>query len=47
MKRLTFTEQQIAFILKQAEEGTVVEEVSARPAFRSRPTTAGERNTAG
>lgn len=47
MKQSRFSEQQIAFILKQAEDGTTVEEVCRKAAFPSRPTTDGEANTEG
>ena len=45
MKKSRFSEQQIAFILKQAEDGTTVEE--ERRAYRSRPTIDGVANTGG
>ena len=44
MKRSKFSEQQIAFILRQAEEGTRVEEVCRKAGFRSRPITGGARS---
>ena len=48
MKKSRFSEQQIAFILRQAEEGTVVEEVFRKAGSRaSRPITIGRRSTAG
>ena len=35
MKKSRFSEQQIAFILKQAEDGTTVEEVCRKTAYQS------------
>jgi len=42
-----FTDSQIAFILRQTEEGVAVEEVSGRLGFPSRRIIDGVRNTAG
>jgi putative transposase len=36
MKRLRFSEQQIAFILRQAEEGTTVKEVCRKAGISCR-----------
>jgi putative transposase len=47
MKRSRFTEQQIAFALQQAEQGTQVAEVTRKRASASRPFTAGRRSLAG
>jgi hypothetical protein len=46
MKKSRYTEEQIAFALKQAETGTPVAEVIRRMGFRSRRSTAGRRCTA-
>ncbi len=46
MKRSKFSEQQIAFILRQAEESVSAGEVR-RWASASRPITGGERDTEG
>ena len=47
MKRSKFSEQQIAFILRQAEEGTQVEEVCRKAGIRCRRNTAGGSGMAG
>jgi putative transposase len=46
MKKSRYTEEQIAFALKQAETGTPVSEVIRRMGFRSRRFTVGRRCTA-
>lgn len=47
MKRSKFTDEQIAFALKQAELGISVERSAARWASATRPSTSGTRSTAG
>jgi hypothetical protein len=47
MKGSKFSEQQIAFILRQAEEGVPVGEVAVRLASASRPITVGVRDMVG
>jgi putative transposase len=46
MKKSRFSEQQIAFILKQAEDGTTVEEVCCKAGSRSKRTTDGAASMA-
>lgn len=46
MKRSKYTEEQIAFALKQAEVATLVEEVCRKMGVRTRRSTTGERYTA-
>ena len=41
MKRKWYTNEQIAFVLRQAETGTMVEEVCASWAYRRLPSTVG------
>jgi putative transposase len=47
MKKSRYTEEQIAYAMKQAETGTPVAEVIAGWGFRSRRFTAGRSFTAG
>lgn len=47
MKKSRYTEEQIAFALKQAETGTPVAEVIRRMGYPSRRSTAGRRCMAG
>ena len=47
MQRSKFTEQQIAFIQRQAEEGTSVEEVCRKAGISVQTTTGGARNSVG
>jgi putative transposase len=47
MRKSKFTEQQIAFILKQADDGVSVEDTCRKVGSRSRRTTAGGRCTVG
>ena len=44
MKRSRFTDQQIAFALQQAEQGTQVAEVHPQDGMSDRPFTAGRRS---
>ena len=44
MKSSKFTEEQIAFALKQADTGTPVKEVIRKLGIMSRPFTGGRRN---
>jgi len=45
MKASKFSEAQIAFVLKQAEDGTRSEMFAARRAFRMRRSTIGAKST--
>lgn len=45
MKRSKFSEAQVAFILRQVDEGATVGEVSARRGFPRRPSMSGGRST--
>jgi putative transposase len=45
MTKSRFSERQIAFILRQADEGTTVEEVCRKAGSARRPTTIGARST--
>jgi hypothetical protein len=48
MKTSKFSEAQIAFVLKQAEDGTAIGEVCrARPESRKRRSTTGVKSTPG
>ena len=47
MKRSKFSEAQIAFILRQADEGTSVGEVCRKAGYRMRPSTTGASAMAG
>ena len=47
MKVSKFSEQQIALLLKQVDDGVSVEEVCRKAGSRSKPTTAGARSMAG
>ena len=44
MKRSKFSEAQIAFVLKQADDGTSVGEVAARPGSAKQRTTTGDHH---
>jgi putative transposase len=46
MKRSKFTEAQIAFILRQGEEGTAVGEICRKAGISEARTTIGARSTA-
>lgn len=45
MKRKRFSEEQIAFALRQAEVGTTIEEICRKMGFRSRHFIGGRRST--
>lgn len=45
MKASKFSEAQIAFVLKQAEDGTPLGRSAARPESLMRPSTTGVKNT--
>ncbi len=47
MRKSRFSEHQIAFILKQVDDGLSVQGSAARQAFPSRPITGGARSTVG
>ncbi|MBA9034379.1 hypothetical protein HNR29_004942 [Rhizobium leguminosarum] len=44
MKASKFSEAQIAFVLKQAEDGTPIGEVCRKAGIRTRPSTIGAKN---
>lgn len=46
MKTSNFSEAQIAYILRQAEEGTPIGEVCRKAGFPKRPSTIGGRSMA-
>jgi hypothetical protein len=46
MKRSKFSQAQIAFILRQADEGTSDAEVRRKAGYRKRPSTTGASATA-
>ena len=46
MKKTRYTDEQIAFALRQAETGTPVKEVIRKRGYRNRPSTAGRSPTA-
>ena len=47
MKKSSFTDEQIAFALKQAETGTPVADIIRKIEISNRPSTGGRRNTQG